>query len=452
MRLLFSGLLWLALGLLLFLNSACSHANLTGFAAVPKQTACIFQPNGSSVDSFPDLANWPGWKSFEENFQKDLEDLPNAKLLLSPFCLQGALQWLAIWELEESVSSRLIRDQTSWGESTFQQRTIYFKEGGHAVCVIDNLVLYASMPILIEDALRALDAPDEWSLADNISFTPNAWTLIPSNLKEAGQSCWNMPVVQGFLSTLPNGVWSGLLAPDSTLVWQGSSISPKEVPTEENRFPFWQVMPVDLVWGSFSSAPNHPSRQFWQEPLRQISLGSWFMQGSLESQPTGDQDLFAAVQITGALDSLLLPGLPDPSLVPDFPMLSTHRVEAQADRSAYWVFQLEDVLFLVPSREQAYTLITRFINNQTLETLGGQYQQALSGKKPFQFLYYRSALDEAWYRSVWQKGTTPALRDLSLQDTYLLGQATDRSWHWVQQEDRQGVPPKTDRTFYLQDT
>ncbi|MEO1714170.1 MAG: hypothetical protein AAFU60_12625, partial [Bacteroidota bacterium] len=433
MRLLFSGLLCSALSFLLFLVSSCNHANLTGFTALPKQTACIFQAEGSSKDSFPALAAWPGWDSFAKDFQKDLLPLPSAKVSFSPFCLQGELQWLAIWELEEPAPKKPIATESSWEQSIFQGETIYFKDQGNAMCSVENLVLFASMPILIEDALRAIEAPKEGAAEDLLAPAKNTWTFIPSKLKEAGQSCWNLSAINDFFATLPPGAWSGPIFPDSNLIWWGASKSSAPEFSQEGRFPFWEVLPVDLVWATFSGTVDPPpARSFWLEPLQQLPFGTWFMQGSLESQPKGSQDLFAAIQLRGDLDSLTLPGLLDPSLVPDFPMLATHRVEARGTRSAYWVFQLKDVLFIVPSREQAYTLINRFINNQTLEVLGGQFKQSISGNTSQQFLYYRSALDEGWYESIWQKDTDPSIKSFALKGTYLLGQTINQNWHWVQ--------------------
>ena len=418
---------------------------------MPKQTAGIFHTEGSSLDSFPTLSLWPGWNSFQESFQEDLVNVPSAKVYFSPFCLQDELQWLAIWELEESAPTLFLNQQKDWDQSTFQQQTIYFAEDGNAVCAMDNLVFYATMPILIEDALRALQNPYDLS-QDAVANQEDAWLFIPSNLKEAGQSCWNIPVLQNMFSHLPKGIWAGSVEVDSTVLWQGKQVSETVDSNQMQNFPFWALLPVDLVWATFSGKANHPGRLFWQEPIAQLPWGDWFMQGSLESKPSGGNDLFAAIQLREDLDSLTLPGLPDQLLAPDYPMVLVHRVEALEDRPAYWVFQLEDVLFLVPSREQAYTLIARFINNQTLELNGGKYQQALSGNNPLQFLYYRSALDAGWYQSIWQKEVDLSLQGLAWRGTYFFGQTTDLNWHLVQQEDRKGVPPKTDRTLYLSDS
>ncbi|MEM1218654.1 MAG: hypothetical protein AAGH79_07070 [Bacteroidota bacterium] len=452
MRLLFSGLLCLALSLLLFLVSSCNHANLTGFTTLPKQTACIFKTEGSSKDSFPHLGPWPGWNSFQDAFQNNLVALPHGEVIFSPYCLRGDVQWLGIWEYDQAAPAKLIKESQSWEQSIFQQETIYFQENGHAVCAIGNLVLYASMPILIEDALRAMETPENGSAKDLLTIELDTWTLMPHKLREAGQSCWNLPFVDALLKSLPEGTWSGPIQPGSTLLWQGKELQSSTKNVKVDSFPFWGVLPVDLVWASFLSETSHPTRAFWQEPFPQFKFGPWFVQGTLESQPSGEEDLFVATQLEVDLDSLGLPGVPDPSLVPDFPMLATHRIEAQGDRPAYWAFQLEDILFLVPSKEQAYTLISRFINNQTLEVIGGQYQQACDQDIPQQLLYYRSGLDEGWYKHVWQKGLPATLSAIPFRGTHFFGQTADLDWHWIRLADRQGVPPKTDRTFYLQDT
>lgn len=434
-------------GTWLFFGLACNHAKLSGFAALPKQSALIFQTSFQPGDSLAELSSWPGWPTFQQASESYLPPLEAKQSLLIPFCLNKQMQWLGIWELEASSQIQLI-GQSGWESSSFQQNVVQYNEAGWAFCQTENLVIFGSMAILVEDALRAIaEEPASVQAIEQTGKSGLHLYFLPQNLREAALSCWNLPHIQPLVDLLPPVTGHGAMQAGKAFFWKGLQNSPVVEYPANDTFPFWQLLPVDLVWGAFYQNKESAGNQVWAGYLQGFDLSGWFMAGSLDNRPHGETSTFYAFQVA-APDSMDLPGLPDPYLLPNFPMVPVHRVEAQGALPECWIFQLESVLFLIPDRDQAKAVLRRYINNQTLEASGALLEQSISA--PFiGTLYYRSDLDDGWYASIWGQEVDPSLRTPPWEGTWQLALNSANEWVFQQNKVQEPVPPRSDQSLDL---